>query len=109
MPPKECTTCHKVIGSIYAYPCPYCKQNFCIDHKQAEKHDCIKARYAKFIRKTWIRKYEVNISTGWYSVACDQCGFTSESAYIEVAGEVREKHINEKDCDPSKVFLELIA
>jgi hypothetical protein len=83
---------------------------FCSDHRLAEKHDCFKAKHAKFIRKDWLRKQGVNITSGKYVVACDVCGFKStDGRLIEIAGQQREDHILQKGCDPAKVFLEEIG
>jgi hypothetical protein len=62
----------------------------------------------KFIRKTWVRKYGQNITTGLYKVICDQCGYSSDAKLIEGAGLDRELHMADKGCNMDKVFLETI-
>jgi hypothetical protein len=81
-----------------------------VEHRLAENHDCFKAKHAKYIRKDWIRKHGLNITRGKFTVSCDQCGFRStEGRLIEIAGGIREQHIAEKGCDPTKVFLDIVA
>jgi len=104
----QCTYCQKT--EPFPYMCTYCKQKFCADHRLAENHDCFKARHAKYIRKTWIRKQGQNITSGKYIIVCDVCGFrTREGRLIEIAGGEREKHILAKGCDSQKVFLEEVG
>src|SRR5438094_3851585 len=88
----QCSFCQK--KEPFPYTCAYCKQKFCADHRLAENHDCFKARYAKYIRKTWVRKQGQNITSGKYIVVCDVCGFrTQEGRLIEIAGGEREKRL----------------
>lgn len=101
---KACAFCSKV--ETFPFTCSYCKSVFCANHRIAESHDCIKTRYVKFIRKTWVRKYGQNITTGLYKVVCDQCGYNSQEKLIEGAGLERELHIADKHCNPESVFLE---
>ena len=66
-----------------------------------------KATPTKYIRKTWLRKYNQNISLGRYIVVCDQCGYFSKiSTLIEFANEERKDHISTQGCLGSEVFLE---
>ena len=89
--------------------CKFCNNFCCIEHLLCHKHDCVKDRQVKFVRKQWIRKYGLNVSTGQYNVVCDVCGYVSHTAsLIEIAGEERLSHISEKGCDSTKVFLENI-
>jgi hypothetical protein len=99
-----CSYCGK--NEPLDYVCTYCKQNFCLKHRLAEMHDCVKTRYVKYIRKDWLRKYGQNITTGLYYVVCDQCGYESEYAVIEVAGTKLVQHVREKGCNESGVFLQ---
>ncbi|MEP0823867.1 MAG: hypothetical protein HRF40_00115 [Nitrososphaera sp.] len=99
-----CHFCGK--NEPFAYVCTYCNQNFCLKHRLAEMHDCIKTRYVKYIRKDWLRKYGQNITTGMYYVVCDQCGYESDYGLIEVAGAMLVEHIKAKGCDESKIFLQ---
>lgn len=103
----ECSFCQKNIVFPDDFTCKFCKQKFCGDHIQLEKHECIKAAPTKYIRKTWLRKYNQNISLGRYIVVCDQCGYFSQiSTLIEFANEERKDHISTQGCLGSKVFLE---
>jgi hypothetical protein len=101
---KECAYCGK--KETFPFTCSYCKSVFCSSHRIAESHDCIKTRYVRFIRKTWVRKYGQNITTGLYKVVCDQCGYNSEAKLIEGAGLDRELHIADKGCQSEQVFLD---
>ncbi len=87
--------------------CKFCNRFCCIDHLLCHKHDCVKDRHVKFVRKLWLRKYGLNISTGYYTVACDACGYASTSpSLIEIAGEERLSHIAETGCNSNQVWLE---
>ncbi len=87
--------------------CKFCNKFCCIDHLLCHKHDCIKDRHVKFVRKLWLRKYGLNVSTGYYTVICDACGYTSPTAsLIEIAGEERLSHISETCCNSNQVWLE---
>ncbi len=87
--------------------CKFCNRFCCIDHLLCHKHDCVKDRHVKFVRKLWLRKYGLNVSSGHYTVACDACGYTSPSAsLIEIAGEERLSHIAETGCNSNQVWLE---
>lgn len=99
--------CKNKTGSLSGKQCKFCDNRYCLDHIQLEKHDCVKSKYTKFLRKDWLRKYELDISTGLYVVACDDCGYKSEiGRLIDVVGAEREKHISVMGCDQKKVFLE---
>ena len=99
-----CFVCTKTEPSL-PFKCKYCGQNFCSKHRVAEMHDCIKTRYVKYIRKTWLRKYGQNITTGFYHVSCDACGYKTEPVSIEQAGADRQAHVD-AGCLSEKVFLE---
>jgi hypothetical protein len=87
--------------------CKFCNRFCCIDHLLCHKHDCVKDRHVKFVRKLWLRKYGLNVSTGYYTVTCDACGYVSPSAsLIEIAGEERLTHIAETGCNSNQVWLE---
>ena len=87
--------------------CKFCNNFCCIDHLLCHKHDCIKDRHVRFIRKTGLRKYGQDVSTGRYAVVCDACGYVSpNSGLIEISGEERLSHISTKGCDSKKVFLD---
>ncbi|GKS67594.1 hypothetical protein YTPLAS73_11410 [Nitrosarchaeum sp.] len=87
--------------------CKFCNRFCCIDHLLCHKHDCVKDRHVKFVRKLWLRKYGLNVSTGYYTVACDACGYASTSpSLIEIAGEERISHIVETGCSSNQVWLE---
>ncbi|MBM2818803.1 MAG: hypothetical protein HW410_485 [Nitrosarchaeum sp.] len=67
----------------------------------------LKDRHVKFVRKSWLRKYGLNVSTEHYAVICDACGYVSPTAsLIENAGDERLSHISEKGCDSNQVWLE---
>jgi hypothetical protein len=87
--------------------CKFCNRFCCIDHLLCHKHDCVKDKHVKFVRKSWLRKYGLNVSTGYYTVTCDACGYVSSSAsLIEIAGEERLTHIAETGCNSNQVWLE---
>ena len=99
--------CKNKAGSLAGKQCKFCDNRYCLDHIQLERHDCDKTKYTKFLRKDWLRKYELDISTGLYVVVCDDCGYKSEMGrLIDVVGAEREKHISVMRCDQKKVFLE---
>ena len=103
----NCTFCDKSIVFPDDFTCKFCNQKFCAEHIQLERHECVKTQPVKYIRKTWLRKYGQNISTGRYIVVCDICGYVSQfSSLIDLAGQERKYHINEKGCESNKVFLE---
>ncbi len=97
----ECSFCKKTIIG-FPFICTYCKNKFCTDHRLAEKHECIKTRYVKYVRKYWLRRggigdskprVALNITTGLFIVVCDRCGYTSEPLLIEEAGAKRDEHV----------------
>lgn len=101
--------CNIKESSLTGKECKFCNNFCCIDHLLCHKHGCIKDKHVKFVRKTWLRKYGQNISTGQYTVVCDVCGYVSQTAsLIEIAGEERLSHISETGCDSTKVWLESI-
>lgn len=99
--------CKKNASFLNGKNCKFCGNLYCLEHIQLEKHECVKTMPVKHIRKSWVRKYGQDISTGLYIVACDQCGFHSEiGRMIDLADEDRTSHIYENGCDEKKVFLE---
>lgn len=90
------------------FSCKYCGFKYCAEHKQPENHSCGKPSYVKYVRKTWLRKYEQNISSGQYIVVCDTCGYTSsEPQLIDLAGRELEAHLtNNGTCSTKNTFLE---
>jgi hypothetical protein len=84
--------------------CTYCGFKFCEEHKSSQSHQCIKTRYAEFIRKN--PGSNPDISKGNFKVVCDVCGFnTSKGVPIEYAGEELIQHTQMVGCT-EKVFLE---
>ena len=104
---SECFYCKKPISYLDSKPCKFCTLPFCMEHIQLEKHDCEKSKHVKYVRKRWLRKYGLNISTGKFKVVCDSCGYNSEFNLIEHVGKERENHIQESDCQGNMVFLEV--
>ncbi len=106
----ECYFSECSVGVDYfnSKKCKFCDNLYCFEHIQLESHDCVKTIHVKFLRKDWLRKYELNISSGQYKVVCDQCGFVSSFSLIDFAGTERESHIKKQGCEGSKVFLEEI-
>jgi len=102
----ECHYCKKPVTFIDSKSCKFCSLKFCMEHIQLEKHDCGKSKHTKYVRKTWLRKYGLNISTGRFKVVCDSCGYNTDFTFIETAGRERENHIQESGCQGNKVFLE---
>jgi len=99
--------CENRVDFFNGKQCKFCNNLYCFDHIQLENHDCIKTKHTKFLRKDWLRKYELDISTGLYVVVCDDCGFRSDiGRLIDTAGEERQNHISDRGCDQKKVFLE---
>jgi len=103
---SECYYCKKPISYLDGKSCKFCSLKFCMEHIQLEKHDCEKSKHTKYVRKTWLRKYGLNISSGKFKVVCDSCGYNSDFYLIEYAGKERENHIQESSCQDEKVFLE---
>lgn len=109
---RKCSAldCNVVESVLNGKECKFCNNFCCIEHLLCHKHDCVKDRHVKFVRKTWLRKYGQDISTGHYTVVCDVCGYVSKTAsFIEIAGDERLAHISETGCDSKKVFLESIV
>lgn len=100
--------CLKPIHSFDVFSCKYCGFKFCSKHRQPENHACGRPTYArKYIRKTWLLKYEQNISSGQYIVVCDTCGYvSSEPQLIELAGRELEAHISHNENCSKNTFLE---
>jgi|SRR2546427_8536977 len=104
---KVCSFDGEEIDSLSGKNCKYCNLPFCIGHLQPEKHNCMKTRYAKYIRKSWLRKKGQNITTGHYVVTCDTCGYHSETGgLIEFAGQELESHLQSKGCQENNIFLD---
>jgi hypothetical protein len=107
--PSKCSfqDCDVQVDFFSGKNCKFCQNPYCFKHIQLEKHECSKTTPVKFLRKSWLRKYGVNISSGRYIVVCDVCGYVSEiGSLIDIAGEERTYHINTSGCDEKKVFLE---
>src|SRR5574337_1192518 len=86
--------CEEKLHGLNSKACKLCKQQVCIDHLQPETHDCPKVIYTKYIKKTWLRKYGVNVSSSPFRVICETCGYVSEyPKLIEHAGEELESHL----------------
>lgn len=99
--------CRNQVNFFNGKQCKFCNNLYCFDHIQLESHNCIKTMPTKFLRKDWLRKYELDISTGLYVVVCDDCGFRSDiGRLIDTAGDERQNHISDRGCDQKKVFLE---
>jgi len=99
--------CNKQVDFFSGKKCKFCKKQFCFDHIQLEKHECAKTTPTKFLRKTWLRRYDLNISSGKYIVVCDDCGYVSGyGALIDEAGDERKYHIENNHCNSKQVFLE---
>jgi len=103
---SECFQCKKSLSFPNDFTCKFCNMKLCSEHIQLEKHDCKKATPVKHVRKTWLRKYGLNISSGKFKVVCDACGYNSDFSLIEYAEKNREDHIKESGCQGEKVFLE---
>ena len=104
---KKCGFCGIGVKFPDDFTCKFCKRDFCGDHIQLENHECGKIELVKFLRKTWLRRLDLNVSSGRYSVVCDVCRYVSESgSLIDFAGEERKTHIANTSCDPRMVFPE---
>lgn len=101
--------CNIHVDFFNSKKCKFCHNVYCFEHIQLENHDCGKTIHVKYLRKDWLRKYELNISSGQYKVVCDQCGYNSDFSLIDLAGEQRESHIKSQGCDGSKVFLDGVS
>lgn len=107
--PEKCAVvkCSNQVDFFNGKKCKFCQNPYCFEHIQFEKHDCVKTTPTKYIRKTWLRKYLVNVSSGRYIVVCDECGYVSEiSSLIDLADQERKQHIQTSGCDGKRVFLE---
>lgn len=99
--------CKNEVDFFSGKKCKFCNNPYCFNHIQLEKHECAKTTPVKFLRKSWLRRYELNISSGRYIVVCDACGYVSElGSLIDMAGEERSYHIKTSGCDEKRVFLE---
>src|SRR2546428_10534226 len=104
-----CCSCNEIVDFFNGKVCKFCKSNCCFKHIQPENHNCEKTRYTKYIRKSWLRKKAQNISTGHYLVACDTCGYHSETGgLIEFVGQELESHLQSKGCQENNIFLDQI-
>lgn len=100
-------SCNTKVGFFSGKKCKFCHNQYCFEHIQMEKHDCIKTTPTKYLRKTWLRRYDLNISSGRYIVVCDECHYVSDyGSLIDIAGNERKNHIESKGCEPKQVFLE---
>jgi len=106
---SSCYECSESVDFFSGKICKFCNNFCCFKHLQDHlAHNCSKTKYAKYIRKTWLRKYGQNISDGRYVVKCDNCGYVSDTPYlIDHAGQKLEEHLQEnKECISKKIFLE---
>ena len=117
---ETCVKCGVPVSFSSGKKCKLCDEPCCFEHLQDYKHDCIKTKYEKYIRKEWLRKKGQNITGGRYIVVCDQCGYrsnmetgpigttieTEQGTFIEVAGAELENHSKLKGCSKDKIFLE---
>ena len=102
-----CGFCNETISTLDRCTCKFCEEEFCINHIQLENHECRKITPVKYLRKRWLRKYGLNITTGKYKVVCDSCRYDSVMGEpIDMAGDKRKTHIDKNGCDEGKVFLE---
>ncbi len=99
--------CDVEVTFLEGKKCKMCEKPCCMEHLEYEKHNCIKTRHVPFIRKTWLRKYGLNISSGRFLVVCEDCHYVSEyGTLIEDAGDERIRHIETSGCNLKKVWLE---
>lgn len=99
--------CDENIDFFNGKRCKLCDNSCCFKHIQPENHDCPKVTPVKHLRKTWLRKYDQNISSGLYIVVCDQCGYVSENpSFIDIVDQERVSHIQTSGCNDKKIFLE---
>ncbi len=99
--------CTKKVDFFSGKKCKFCENLYCFEHIQLEKHECVKTTPTKYLRKTWLRRYNVNISTGRYIVVCDDCGWVSKyGSLIDIAGDERNHHLENSTCESKKVWLE---
>lgn len=103
----KCEFCDKSIVFPDDFTCKFCNMNLCSEHIQLEKHDCMKTTPVKHVRKKWLRKYGLNISSGKFKVVCDNCGYNSNPNLIEYADNERKNHIETSECSEDNVFLEV--
>ena len=61
---KTCHACGGTLAWPGTYRCRYCKNTYCADHRVAENHDCPKVVAARHIKRDYLRKRGVNITTG---------------------------------------------
>lgn len=107
----HCIACGIEVDFFSGKKCKFCDETCCFKHIQLENHDCRKTRNTKYIRKKWLRKKGINVSSGLYKVECDHCGYLSDQSYgIEVAGNIRLQHIRDSknNCPANMVFLEYL-
>jgi hypothetical protein len=99
--------CNEKVDFFNGKRCKLCGNSCCFKHIQPENHDCPKTTPVKYLRKTWLRRYGLNVTTGRYIVVCDQCQYVSQiSSLSEFANQERTSHIQATGCVESKVFLE---
>lgn len=102
---KVCGSCGEILHWPAIYSCYYCQKVYCDKHRLAENHECPKVTAAKHIKKDWLRKKGINITSGKYAATCKQHGLTSEYCDIEEANQKRIIHIKENGCSPADVQL----
>ena len=99
--------CNTQVDFFTGKKCKFCKNLYCFEHIQLEKHECVKTTPTKFLRKTWLRRYNLNISSGKFIVVCDDCEYVSGyGSLIDEVGDERKYHIDNNHCNPKQVFLE---
>jgi len=99
--------CNVQVNFFSGKKCKFCKNLYCFEHIQLEKHECVKSTPTKYLRKTWLRRYGINISSGKFIVVCDDCEYVSGyGSLIDEAGDERKYHIDNSHCNPKQVFLE---
>jgi len=87
--------------------CKFCNRFCCIEHLLCHKHDCVKDRHIKFVRKAWCLRY-ISASITYYSIVSSAYvkAVFSKPSLIEISGDQRLEHISEKGCDSNQVWLE---
>lgn len=98
--------CNVKESALNGKECKLCGNFVCIEHILPENHTCVKHIYVKYLRKQWLRKYGLNVSSGQYKVVCDDCSYQSDFSLIEISGKERENHILETGCNSNQVWLE---
>jgi len=102
---KICAFCEKKLVWPEIFNCYYCQKTFCDEHSIAENHECPKVVAAKHIEKSYLRRKDVNITTGRYMVICKNCGFSTDYFGIEEANQKRIYHMQNQKCSSKSVQL----